>query len=56
MRAWRSIGGRGFTEDDFLGGREHVEGECHFVLEALALQPVEEGGGVGHLCEVGGGA
>jgi hypothetical protein len=40
------FGGRGGrTEDELLGGREHVEGEGYFVLVALALQPAEEGGG-----------
>lgn len=47
---WRSSSLKGYwdeeriTEDDFLGGREHVERERYFVLVALSLQPVDEAG------------
>jgi hypothetical protein len=39
-------GGR--TENEFLRRRQHVQGECDFVLVALALEPAEHGGWVEH--------
>ena len=44
-RQREGFGEGGHTKDEFLSGREHVEGEGHFVLVALALEPAEEGGG-----------
>lgn len=38
----------GHTEDEFLGGREHVQREGDLVLVALPLEPAEEGGCIAH--------
>ena len=35
------------TEDEFLGRRKHVKGECDFILVFLELKPSDEGGDVG---------
>jgi len=36
------------TEDELLGRRKHVEGECDFILVAFALEPAEKAGRVEH--------
>ena len=47
IRGKGRVGGES-TEDEFLRGREHVEGKGDFVLVAFALEPAEEGGCVEH--------
>lgn len=43
------------TEDEFLCGRQHVQGKCDLVLVSLALEPAEHLGRVEHGCEEEGG-
>lgn len=31
------------TEDEFLSGCKHVQGECHFVLVVFQSQPSQKG-------------
>lgn len=44
--------GMGRTEDDAFGGREHVQGERHFVLVVLELEPADEGRDCGGFAEL----
>lgn len=47
--------GRQHTEDEFLGGRQHVYGECDLVLVNLQAKPSNDGGNDGeHHCGKGG--
>lgn len=40
------------TENEFLGRREHVEGERDFILISFALEPAEEIGGIEHAVRI----
>jgi hypothetical protein len=34
---WRKEEDKKLTEDEFLGGREHIETECDFILVSFPL-------------------
>lgn len=38
------MGGISHTEDELLGGRQHVYGEGHLVLVYLEANPADDGG------------